>query len=76
MNPNTPIEKISRLSEIHKKGLNKLQIKNALDLLLYFPARYSDISTITNISEIEPGIPITIFGVIKNLKTKINKQYY
>ncbi len=74
MNPNTPIEKISRLSEIHKKGLNKLQIKSVLDLILYFPARYSDISTVTNISEIEPGIPITIFGVIKNLKT--NKSFH
>lgn len=70
MELHTPIEKISRLSDLQKKGLNKLQIKSILDLLLYFPSRYSDISTVTNINEIEAGVPITLFGVIKNLKTK------
>jgi len=66
----TPIEKISRLSDLQKKGLEKLKLKNVLDLLLYFPFRYSDISTVSNISDIKAGIPITVFGVIKNLKIK------
>ncbi len=64
------LEKVFRLDEAHKKALNKLGLFSIEDLLFYFPTRYSDISQIKNINELDTNDNATIYGKISNLKTK------
>lgn len=40
------------------------------DLLFHFPVRYSDISTVMNIAELNVGDMATVYGKISKLKTK------
>jgi ATP-dependent DNA helicase RecG len=59
-----------RTVEAQKKALKRLGLETIQDLLLYFPARYSDISNIKNINELEDGEVATIYGEITKPKTK------
>jgi ATP-dependent DNA helicase RecG len=64
------LEKIFRIDESQKKALGKLGLFSIADLLFYFPTRYSDLSQIKNISELEHNDNATIYGKISKLKTK------
>lgn len=70
MNPTTPIEKISRLTDDQKKALGRLRIKTGADLLYHFPVRYSDMSTLSNIETAEAGSSVTLYGKLSKLETK------
>jgi ATP-dependent DNA helicase RecG len=59
-----------RLDENQKKALRKLNLFSVADLLGYFPVRYSDISTVMKISELEVGTNATVYGKVSKLKTK------
>ncbi len=59
-----------RLDEKQKKALRSLNLFSVVDLLFYFPVRYSDISEIKKISELVPGEVATVYGKVSNLKTK------
>jgi ATP-dependent DNA helicase RecG len=59
-----------RLDENQKRALRKLNLFSVADLLGYFPVRYSDISTVMKISELEVGASATVYGKVSKLKTK------
>ncbi len=70
MNLSDPIIKNFRTLEPQKKALKRLGLETIQDLLLYFPTRYSDISTIKNIEDLESGETATVHGKITKPKTK------
>lgn len=70
MIPETPIEKISRLTDDQKRALSRLRIRTVRDLLYHFPVRYSDMSTLSNIESAETGSSVTLYGKLSKLETK------
>lgn len=64
------LEKNFRLDEGAKSALRRLGLHTVADLLFYFPTRYSDISEVKRIADLEPGEMATIFGKVSGLKTK------
>ena len=73
MSLNSPLAVFFRLTEIQKKALTRVKLITVLDLLFYFPNRYSDISELRLIKEIEPGETVTIYG--KVVDTKVRKAF-
>jgi ATP-dependent DNA helicase RecG len=55
---------------VRKKALNRLKLFSVSDLLYHFPVRYSDMSTVKKISELNVGDVSTVYGKISKLKTK------
>lgn len=70
MNLSQKLDQVFRLNENQKKALLRLSLFSVADLLYYFPIRYSNISEIKNINELETGDNATIYGKISKLKTK------
>lgn len=70
MQPNDPIDQHFRLDQKTKAALNRLKLSKIRDLLYYFPSRYSDISNLRKISELEDGEVATIYGKISKIKIK------
>ena len=70
MELSTPLTKIARISEIEQKALKRLGLETVRDLLFYFPARYSNVSVIKPIRDVEAGEVVTVYGTISDLKTK------
>ncbi len=66
---NTPLEKIFRIDAPEKKGLKKLGINTAKDLLFHFPSRYDDIAEIKNIANLKEGDDAIVYGKILSIKT-------
>ncbi|MFA5841760.1 MAG: ATP-dependent DNA helicase RecG [Candidatus Paceibacterota bacterium] len=69
MNPDSPIETVSRTDAKQKGALNKLGLKTARDILYHFPSRYADLGEITTIDKLSAGEKATIYGQINKLKT-------
>ena len=67
--PTTPLSDIFRLTSLQKKGLEKIGIKTANDLLHYFPARYSSIADIKSIRDIRAGESVVIYGRVVSAKS-------
>jgi ATP-dependent DNA helicase RecG len=68
MDPETPLEQIGRLDDAQKQGLRWLGLKTAGDLLYYFPAKYSDTSSLKNIQDVMAGETASVYGTVRNLK--------
>lgn len=69
----TPLSRISIISPRSQKGLERLGLKTAGDLLFHFPSRYEDFSKIYKIIDLEPGQQATIQGIIA--KVNIRKSW-
>ena len=67
------IEEKFRLDEKQKKALAKLNIFSVEDLLFYFPARYSNVSEIKPINQLQKGEVATIYG--RFLSPDIKKSF-
>ncbi len=59
-----------RLTSSQLLSLKKLKIETIEDILRYFPVRYSSIREQHLIKELNQGEDATIFGTIRNLKSK------
>ena len=59
-----------RLTSSQLLSLKKLKIETIEDILRYFPVRYSSIREQHLIKELNSGEDATIFGTIRNLKSK------
>ncbi len=59
-----------KLAEAEKKALSRLGINTIHELLYHFPTRYSDISELHFIRDLNPGEIATIHGTITRAKTK------
>ncbi|MES2416478.1 MAG: ATP-dependent DNA helicase RecG [Patescibacteria group bacterium] len=64
------LEETFRLDLNQKKALRKLGLFSVHDLLFYFPLRYSDMSQIKQIKDLQVGESATVYGKISKLKTK------
>lgn len=60
MNINNDISKLKGIGPKMAEKLNKCGIFSAMDLLLYFPKSYDNISASSNINEIEDGEKVVI----------------
>ncbi|MBI5077841.1 MAG: ATP-dependent DNA helicase RecG [Candidatus Yonathbacteria bacterium] len=67
--PQTLLADIFRLTEIQKKGLSKLGIMTASDLIHYFPTRYTSTAEIKHIANLIKGEEATIYGRVVSAKT-------
>lgn len=65
-----PISHHFRLTPDHVRALKRLNLETIRDLLFYFPVRYTDISTIKRVIDLTKGESATLYGIIRNLKTK------
>ncbi len=66
----TPLSSINRLTEIHKDGLQKLNLVTIQDILFHFPVRYSDLRDIVGSGQVSVGQPITIYGVMEKVAVR------
>lgn len=70
MAPSTPISDITRITPTLEKALKKIGLQTVGDLLYYFPRAYGDTAEVVTIDSLKKGEFATVFGTIKNLKTK------
>jgi ATP-dependent DNA helicase RecG len=70
VNQTDTIKQHFRLQEHQKEALKRLGIETVRDLLYYFPSRYSDISEIKLVGDLQAGEIATVYGTISKLKTK------
>ncbi len=59
-----------RLTEVHRKALNKLKIKTVRDLLYHFPTRYEYSGDEKTISGVTQGTDAILYGTLKNPETR------
>lgn len=57
-----------RLTEPERRGLKKLGIETAENLLYHFPARYGDVAEMRAIADLVKGEVATVFGRVAKLK--------
>ena len=69
MNPQTPLDKLFRLNDTQKKGLKKLGLLTAFDLLYYFPKRTISTGETRSITSLEAGDNPILYGTLEKLKT-------
>ena len=70
MQLSTPISQLNKVGKATAKKLRYLGIKNAKDLLYYFPFRYEDYSKILPISQLQAGQLTTICGQVELIANK------
>ncbi len=70
MQTTDPLKKHFKLQATEEKALARLGINTVHDLLYHFPSRYSDISELHFIRDLNPGEIATIHGTITRAKTK------
>ncbi len=70
MNLQTPISELTRVGKTTAKRLSYLGVKNARDLLYYFPFRYEDYSRVVKISDLKEGEMVTVKGQIELIANK------
>ncbi len=64
------LEKISGIGEKRKEILNKIGIKNSLDLLYYFPRKYIDFGKLTKIINVKNGEYAQIQGEVISVERR------
>jgi ATP-dependent DNA helicase RecG len=64
------LETSFRLSPDQKKALSRLGLATVADLLFYFPQRYSDISELRLIRDLQNGDIATVYGEISKLQIR------
>ncbi|MEK9132857.1 MAG: DEAD/DEAH box helicase, partial [Patescibacteria group bacterium] len=65
----TPLSKVLRTTKDHLARLKELGIESVQDFLMYFPARYTDQSEVSDIINITLDEQITVRGEIKSIKS-------
>lgn len=57
-----PVQFLKGVGERRAELLHRLGIRTAGDLLYHVPHRYEDATTVTPVSEVEPGMDVTVMG--------------
>src|SRR3989344_6884892 len=76
MNPDLPISNIPGIGKYYSYKLKKLNINCVEDLIYHFPFRWDDFSEIKTIENIKANEPVSIQGIIwqiKNVRTRSGK---
>jgi ATP-dependent DNA helicase RecG len=67
--PTTHLTHLFRLTPTQKTALAKLRVTTALDLLYYFPARYSTIAEVKLVRDLKAGESAVVYGRVVSAKT-------
>jgi ATP-dependent DNA helicase RecG len=70
MDPDSPLEELTRLTEAQKAGLKKLRIRTIRDLLYHFPVRYESSADMRTVSEAGGDEEATLYGKFSKLEMK------
>lgn len=70
MDLDTSVARLPTVSQKVVEGLARLGIKKVRHLLYYFPNRHEDRRKITAVSEVVPGNPVVLHGVLENVAAK------
>ena len=60
----TPLENLKHLGISQVKALERLRLFKVLDILFFFPRDYLDLTTLTNIRDIEEGSVVRVEGTV------------
>ncbi len=70
INLQTPIVALSPIGRQLSKQLHKLGLQTVRDLVLYYPTRYEDLSQISPIRLVQPGITVTLAVKIRAIESR------
>ena len=70
MDLRTLIRDITRITPEHEKALKRIGLETVENILYYFPRAYGDTAEVVSIKSLTRGQLATVFGTIRNLKTK------
>ena len=70
MELNTPISELNKVGKVTAKRLAYLGVKNAKDLLYYFPFRYEDYRQILPIVQLRAGQLVTVCAQVELIANK------
>jgi len=73
---NTPIDNLPYTSILTIRKLRSLGIKTYFDLINYFPFRYDDYTTISNLSSVQEGEIVTVKGQIQSIKNQFLRNRF
>ncbi|HOU16973.1 MAG TPA: DNA helicase RecG, partial [Candidatus Marinimicrobia bacterium] len=78
LRPETPITYVKGVGPKRAEVLAKVGINTLKDLLYYFPRRYLDRSTITEIAQLKVGMDATVVGKIisQNLVRRYRRPFF
>ena len=62
-----PASQLSYIGPSRANKLAKLELRNALELLFYFPNKYEDLSDLRTIDELEEGVTLAVRGVVEEV---------
>jgi ATP-dependent DNA helicase RecG len=70
MNLLTPVSQLNRVGKTTAKKLERLGVRNAQDLLYYFPFRYDDFRHIVPIANLKEDEPVTVCAVVEIINNR------
>jgi ATP-dependent DNA helicase RecG len=62
-----PVTTLTGVSDVYEERLERIGVRTLRDLLLFFPRRYEDFSSITPIAFLRPGVKTTVRGRIYDI---------
>ena len=65
----TPLSDLKGVGDVVGRGLGRLGLQTAQDLLEYFPRRWDDYSEVSSINQIRPGL-VTVRGRVEHLANR------
>ncbi len=68
LSPSSPVTSLSTIAKKLEKVLSKIEVKTVEDLLHHYPSRYVDLSNITPINKLVPGVLTTIKGEVISIE--------
>ena len=68
-----PVTTLAGVSDVYEERLERIGVRTLRDLLLFFPRRYEDFSSITPIAFLRPGVKTTVRGRIYDIGARQTK---
>ncbi len=68
-----PLQFVSGVGPDRAEKLQKLGLRTVADVLFYFPRSYEDLTTTTNIHDLQDGTEATVVGVINQVDRQVTK---
>lgn len=66
----TPVQFLKGVGPDRAELLHRLELKNARDILFFFPRDYEDMSELRSISELEEEQPVSVCGVVEEIELR------
>ncbi len=65
----TPLSELKGVGDVLNRGLGRLGLYTAKDLLEFFPRRWDDYSLVADIAHIHPGL-VTVVGTVEHIESR------